>query len=161
MAAVSSSSTPSSSELLTLTLGRGFSVSFFFFGSSMLFLDFRGLMKSSNQAKKAKFSILLSHFSQPWMMFQIYLSTPGLSCNEHNGLSASRILSHRGRGSGGGATRALARPLFFGENNIFYQIKRFNSLAKMSVHKDTLDSLSVIHIAATRSGSWEQRSFSG
>ena len=29
----------------------------------------------------------------------------------------------------------------------FYQIKRFNSLAKMSVHKDTLDSLSVIHIA--------------
>ena len=36
---------------------------------------------------------------------------------------------------------------FFRENNFFYQIRRFNSLAKMSVHKDTLDSLSVIHIA--------------
>ena len=53
---------------------------------------------------------------------------------------------HRGRGSGG-ATRALARPLFFRENNFFYQSKRLNSLAKMNVHKDTLDSLSVIHIA--------------
>ena len=58
------------------------------------------------------------------------------------------LLSFFTRGcSSGGDTRALARPLFFRENNFFYQIKRFNSLAKMSVHKDTLDSLSVIHIA--------------
>ena len=49
------------------------------------------------------------------------------------------LLSFFTRGcSSGGDTRALARPLFFRENNFFYQIKRFNSLAKMSVHKDTL-----------------------
>ena len=101
------------------------------------------MLVRSDIKRNISFSLVLWCFTKPAIHLRLielmksFDDKAFLTCILHAQLGAAAA----------GATRALARPLFFRENNFFYQIKRFNSLAKMIVHKDTLDSLSVMHIA--------------